>query len=93
MNNKKVKFYYQIDFIDIDGCATYIDTFTAGQREKAIKHVNILNKANQCLSERSYYVLDKYIVFNNRDEMEIVEKNITNAKPIYQILKGNIDYE
>lgn len=81
MDNKKVRFYYQIDFIDIDGRATYIDTFTVRQREKAIKHVNILNKANQCLNQNSYYVLDKYISFDD-DNNEIVEKNITSAQPI-----------
>lgn len=83
MSNKKVRIYYQIDFIDINGRANYIDTFTAKQREKAIKHVNILNRANQCLNGYSYYVLDKYSVSNNEYDIEIVEKNITNAKPIY----------
>lgn len=78
MNNKKVRFYYQIDFIDIDGCAIYIDTFTSKQRKKAIEHVNILNRANQCFSGNTYYVLDKYISFNV-DDNEIVEKNITNV--------------
>lgn len=83
MNNKKARIYYQIDFIDINGHANYIDTFTAGQREKAIKHVNILNKANQCLNKYSYYVLDKYAVSSNEYDIEIVEKNITNAQSIY----------
>ena len=83
MDNKKVRAYYQIDFIDIDGRASYIDTFTARQREKAIKHVDILNKANQCLNKYSYYVLDKYTVSNDEYDIEIVEKNITNARPIY----------
>lgn len=78
MNNKKVRFYYQIDFIDIDGCAIYIDTFTSKQRKKAIEHVNILNRANHCFSGNTYYVLDKYISFND-DDNEIVEKNITNV--------------
>lgn len=78
MNNKKVRFYYQIDFIDIDGRAIYIDTFTSKQRKKAIEHVNILNRANQCFSGNTYYVLDKYISFND-DDNEIVEENITNV--------------
>lgn len=78
MNNKKARYYYQIDYIDIDGCTTYIDTFTSKQRKKAIEHVNILNKVNQCFSENTYYVLDKYISFND-DDNEIVEKNITNV--------------
>lgn len=83
MDNKKGRDYYQIDFIDIDGRASYIDTFTAGQREKAIKHVNILNEAIQGLNKYSYYVLDKYTVSNNEYDIEIVEENITNARPIY----------
>lgn len=82
MNNKKARIYYQIDFIDINGRASYIDTFTAKQREKAIKHVNILNKANQCLNKYSYYVLDKYAVSSDEYDIKIIEKNITNTKPI-----------
>lgn len=82
MNNKKARIFYQIDYIDIDGYATYIDTFASRQRKKAIEHVNILNRANHCFSRSTYYVLDKYISFND-DDSEIAEKNITNAKPIY----------
>lgn len=93
MYNKRVRTYYQIDYIDVDGRATYIDTFTARQRERAVKHTNILNKANSCFSKNTYYVLDKYAVSNNEYNIEIVEKNITNAKPIYQILKGGLNYD
>lgn len=90
MDNKKVRFYYQIDFIDIDGRANYIDTFTVEQRDKAIKHVNILNKANQCLNQNGYYVLDKYAVSSNEYDIEIIEKNITNAFNLLDT-KGRIE--
>lgn len=80
MNSKKVRIYYQIDYIDINGCAIYIDTFTSRQRKKAIEHVNILNKANQCFSRDTYYVLDKYVSFGyNDDDPRLLEKNITNV--------------
>lgn len=78
MYNKKARYYYQIDFIDEQGNANYIDTFTSKQCKKAIEHVDILNKANQCFSGNTYYVLDKYISFDD-DNNEIVEKNITNV--------------
>ena len=76
----KVKYYSQIDFIDANGYATYIDTFTSRQRKKAIEHVNILNKANQCLSRNTYYVLDKYVKYDKYDDdVALVEDNITNV--------------
>lgn len=82
MYNKKARYYYQIDFIDEQGDANYIDTFTSRQRKKAIEHTNILNRANQCISENTCYVLDKYISFDNDDDNEIVEADITNAETI-----------
>ena len=54
MYNKKARYYYQIDFIDKQGNANYIDTFTSRQRKKAIEHLNILNRANQCLTNDTY---------------------------------------
>lgn len=78
------KYYYQIDFIDEQGYANYIDTFSSRQRKKAIEHVNILNRGNQCLNANTYYVLDKYVQYDNYDDdVALVEKNITNAGPIY----------
>ena len=79
MYNKRARYYYQIDFIDEQGDANYIDTFTSKQRKKAIEHVNILNSANQCISENTFYVLDKYISFDD-DDVEIVEADITSAE-------------
>ena len=90
MNSKKVRYYYQIDFIDEQGNANYIDTFTPRQRRKAIEHVNILNRANHCINGNTYYVLDKYIDFNDDNEgKEIVEADITNAELSTMYYKEN----
>ena len=77
MSKQKVKYYYQIDFIDEQGDANYIDTFTSRQRKKAIEHLNILNSANQCLTNDTYFVLDKYACYDEYN-IEIVEENITD---------------
>lgn len=74
-----VRYYYQIDFIDEQGNANYIDTFTSRQRKKALKHLNILNNANACLSNKTYFVLDKYACYDEYN-IEIVEENITDIK-------------
>lgn len=79
MHNNKVRYYYQIDFIDEQGEANYIDTFTSRQRKKAIEHLNILNNANQCLTNDTYFVLDKYARYDeDGDDIEIVEENIAD---------------
>lgn len=90
MIKNKARYYYQIDFIDEQGDANYIDTFTSRQRKKAIEHVNILNRANHCVNGNTYYVLDKYIYFDddNEDE-EIVEADITNAQLSTMYYKEN----
>lgn len=76
-----VRYYYQIDFIDEQGNANYIDTFSSRQRKKALKHLNILNNANACLSNKTYFVLDKYVSYDDEDDdVEIVEENITDIK-------------
>lgn len=81
MSKQKIRYYYQIDFIDEQGDVNYIDTFTSRQRKKAIEHANILNSANQCISGNTFYVLDKYVSYND-DDVEIVEADITNAETI-----------
>ena len=79
MSKQKARYYYQIDFIDEQGNANYIDTFTPRQRRKAIEHLNILNSANQCLTNDTYFVLDKYACYDeDGDDIEIVEENITD---------------
>lgn len=49
------------------------------QEIEAIKHLNILNSANQCLTNDTYFVLDKYVSYND-DDVEIVEGNITDIE-------------
>ena len=84
----KLRYFYQIDYIDKDGYANYIDTFTSRQRNKAIEHVNILNRANQCMSVDTYYVLDKYSTRDEDGETdEIVEENITGAMSLQELSK------
>ena len=79
----KTHYFYQIDFINADNEAEYIDTFTARQRNKAIETVNILNRANACLHDDTYFVLDKYASEDYDGETDrIVEENITNAMSI-----------
>lgn len=56
-------YYYQIDYIDEDGLANYIETFDKDEKDKAIESVNILNRANACINEKhdeTKYVLDYY---------------------------------
>ena len=88
MHSKKARYYYQIDYIDVDRFANYIDTFTSRQRKKAIERVNILNKANQCINRNTYYVLDKYINVDD-DDTKIIEADITNAELFTKYYKEN----
>lgn len=79
----KTHYFYQIDYINDRNEAEYIDSFTARQRKKAIEHVNILNKANRCLNNDTYFVLDMYASEDydgNTDR--IIEENITKAESI-----------
>ena len=79
----RTHYFYQIDYINAENEANYIDTFTSRQRNKAIEHVNILNEANRCLNEDTYFVLDKYASEDYDGETDrIVEENITNAESI-----------
>lgn len=86
MMNKEYKYYYQIDYIDSKGLASYIHTLH--DREEAIKQTNILNFANDCLHKSTKFVLDKYrYVVNEEETDEIIEENITNAKTINEQIK------
>ena len=79
----KTHYFYQIDYINENNEAEYIDTFTSRQRNKAIEHVNILNHANMCLNSDTYFVLDKYASEDYDGETDrIVEENITGAMSI-----------
>ena len=75
------EYYYQIDYIDKDGLANYIDT--EHERDRAIRKVNYLNYANACINKDTKFVLDKYS-FYFPDEGEAVgdtieEINITDS--------------
>lgn len=79
----KTHYFYQIDHINANNEAEYIDTFTARQRNKAVETVNILNRANMCLHDDTYFVLDKYASEDYDGETDrIIEENITNAESI-----------
>ena len=80
------EYYYQIDYIDKDGLANYIETYH--DREQAVKAVNLLNHANRCLNRDTKFVLDKYS-FYFTDEGEPVddtleEENITESVTIIE---------
>lgn len=91
------EYYYQIDYIDKDGLATYIDT--EHNRAKAIHKVNYLNFANECINKDTKFVLDKYsFYFTKEGEAvgdKIEEMNITNSETITEYverikkMKGN----
>ena len=79
----KTHYFYQIDYINANNEAEYIDSFTAKQRNKAIEHVNILNHANRCLNNDTYFVLDKYASEDYDGVTDrIIEENITGAESI-----------
>lgn len=72
----KTRFYYQIDYIDENGFANYIDTFCENKLKKAKKHWKILSLAQACISRDTYFVLDMYsyqedetgLAFDDTDE-------------------------
>lgn len=80
------EFYYQIDYIDKDGLATYIDT--EHKRDKAIRKVNYLNYVNMAINRDTKFVLDKYsFYFTEEGEPvgdTIEEKNITDSVTIVE---------
>lgn len=79
-------FYYQIDYIDKDGLATYIDMFH--DIDKGLLAVGILNRANECINKDTKFVLDKYGTHIEDSPYEddydnvLVESNITEALTI-----------
>lgn len=77
------EYYYQIDYINENGIATYIETYKHDERIKALYDLKILNVSNMCLNgTTTRYVLDKYRykldtegrVIDDTDE--IIEKDI-----------------
>lgn len=78
-NDPKFEVFYQIDFIDSEGFANYIDT--GYDLDDMTKKVNYLNFANQAHSRDTKYVLDVYKVLDNADDYEPpIEYNVTHAE-------------
>lgn len=76
------EYYYQIDYIDKNGLATYIETYQDDEKSKALYDLKVLNLANRCFDTTTKYVLDRYrykldIEGNAIDDTdEIIEKDI-----------------
>ena len=79
-------YYYQIDYIDKNGLANYIKSFSEDDKENAIKTVNILNQANMCINgTTTKYVLDMYRFKRDGDGMSIDDTD--------ELFKKDIDME
>lgn len=77
------EYYYQIDYIDKDDRANYIQTYKHDERSKALYDLKILNASNMRLNgTTTRYVLSKYrykLDIEGRvidDTDEIIEKDI-----------------
>lgn len=67
----QTKFYYQIDYIDENGFANYIDTFNENELEKAKEHWKILSLALACIRIDTKFVLDMYSYKENKKGLPI----------------------
>lgn len=81
------RMYYQIDYIDKDDKALYISTFKSKQYKTAVKHLNILNKANECINADTKFILSSIEVYDYDDEIEIINENITKVKTVNEKLQ------
>lgn len=79
------KQYYQIDYIDKNGLANYIDTLHSLREAK--KNFFILTKALRCLTRETYFVLDLYEYEEGEDGFAIEDTD----KLIKTILDGNLN--
>ena len=66
----KIETYYQIDFIDKNGLANYIDTFQENEFEEAKKHYKMLSNALACIDKDTKYVLDLYAHIPSKDNSD-----------------------
>ena len=83
---KEYEYYYQIDYIDADGIASYIQTYH--NKEQAISELLILNHANRCLNADTKFVLDAYrYIFGEDDSDEVIAYNITDAETVNEHIK------
>lgn len=76
-------YYYQIDYIDNDGLASYIKSYSNDDREKALRDVHLLNLSNDCIhNDNTKYVLDMYRLKRDKDGFsidgtdELIKQNI-----------------
>lgn len=80
------EYYYQIDYIDKDGLASYIDT--EHERDKAVRKVNYLNYANASINRDTKFVLDKYSFYFTKEGEAVGDKveemNITNSETVVE---------
>ena len=81
-----IQYYFQVDFIDKQGLATYVETYH--DIGEAIKNVNLLNFANKRINRATKFVLDIY-QYNPQieDSDKVIAYNITNAETITERLK------
>lgn len=74
------KYYYQIDYIDKDGLALYVDAYKNEDFKKAKERVNYLNVIEKAIRKGTKFVLDKYrYVEGTEDTDEVITMNITGA--------------
>lgn len=76
----KINYYYQIDYIDEKGLATYIDTFANDELEDAKHHYNILQNALNCIKASAYYALDMYAYIDATDGEHIDDTDVLVAE-------------
>ena len=89
-----IQFYYQIDFIDDTGSASYIDTFDQDELKEAKEHYQILSNALACTKDTDsniHYVLDMYAYIQYEDE-EVEETDVLVAQvlPTLQLYGGDL---
>lgn len=84
----EIKFYYQIDFIDKNGKANYINTFKKEEFEKAKENYNILTNALNCLKNtEERFVLDLHAyIDDNGCSVEDTDTLIAEVIPCMEIM-------
>lgn len=75
-----IKTYYQIDYIDENGLASYIETYH--DKEKALNALMILEHARRCLSDKTKYVLDLYAYIEDDDNNPIEDSDVLIYKDV-----------
>lgn len=76
----KIKTYYQIDFIDVDGKATYIETYH--NKDVALNDLKVLEHANNCLNNKTKFVLDLYAYIEEDDGNALEDSDVLIYKNV-----------